>query len=181
MCEKMHIKFCKSLLGIHRTSTNFAVLSELGRFPIHFDILKAMLSYWHRLENLDPDCLFKNAFVESKYLFHKKCPSLYGNLQVMVSNIQGVESLPSVRSYKLKDTIKKILSEYYLKCWHSYWNLHSSKKLRCYCSFKTNFGFERYLSHVKKFEHRKNITRLRISTHRLQIERGNVLGVIHLI
>jgi hypothetical protein len=128
MCEKMHIKFCKSLLGIHRTSTNFAVLSELGRFPIHFDILKAMLSYWHRLENLVPDCwsLLKNAFVESKYLFHMKCPSWYGSLQVMVSNIQGVESLPSVRSYKLNDTIKKILSEYYLKCWHSDWNLHSS-------------------------------------------------------
>jgi hypothetical protein len=130
----MHIKFCKSLIGIHRISTNFAVLSELGRFPIHFDILKAMLSYWHRLENLDPDCssLLKNAFVESKYLFHMKCPSWCSSLQVMVSNIQGVESLPSVRSYKLKDTIKKILSEYYLKCWHSDWNLHSSKKLRCY-------------------------------------------------
>lgn len=79
MCEKMHIKFCKSLLGIHRTSTNFPILSELGRFPIHFDILKAMLSYWHRLDNLDPDCssLLKNAFVESKYLFHMKCPSWY--------------------------------------------------------------------------------------------------------
>ena len=94
-----------------------------------------------------------------------------------VSNIQGVESLPSVRSYKLKDTIKTILSEYYLKCWHSDCNLHSSKKLRCYCSFKTNFGFERYLSHVKKFEHRKNITRLRISAHRLQIERGKYQGI----
>jgi hypothetical protein len=86
MCEKMHIKFCKSLLGIHRTSTNFVVVSELGRFPIHFDILKVMLSYWHRLENLDPDCssLLKNAFVESKkYVFHMKCPSWYGSLQVM--------------------------------------------------------------------------------------------------
>jgi hypothetical protein len=84
MCEKMHIKFCKSLLGIHRTSINFAVLSELGRFPIHFDILTAMHSYWHRLENLDPDCssLLKNAFVDSKYLFHMKCPSWYGSLQV---------------------------------------------------------------------------------------------------
>jgi hypothetical protein len=127
MCEKMHIKICKSLLGIHRTSTNVAVLSELGRFPIHFDILKAMLSCWHRLESLDPDCsgLLKNAFVESKYLFHKKCPSWYRTLQAMVSDIQGVKYLPSIRSYKLKDTIKKILSEYYLKCWHSDWNLHS--------------------------------------------------------
>ena len=80
MCEKMHIKFCKSLLGIYTTSTNFAVLSKFGRFPIHFDILKAMLSDWHSLENHDPDCssLLNNAFVESKYLFHKKCPSWYG-------------------------------------------------------------------------------------------------------
>ena len=34
-CEKLHIKFCKRVLGVHQKSTNFAVLSELGRFPIH--------------------------------------------------------------------------------------------------------------------------------------------------
>jgi hypothetical protein len=115
MCEKTHIKFFISLLGIHRTSTNFAVLSELDWFPIHFDILKAMLSYCHRLENLDPDCssLLKNAFVESKYLFHIKCPSWCRSLKV--SNIQGVESLPScsqilqVKRYYQKNTIRILL------------------------------------------------------------------------
>jgi hypothetical protein len=30
---------------------------------------------------------------------------------------------------------------------------------------------------VKKFEHRKNITRLRITAHRLQIERGRYQGI----
>jgi len=34
-CEKLHIKFSKRVLGVHQKSTNFAVLSELGRFPIH--------------------------------------------------------------------------------------------------------------------------------------------------
>jgi hypothetical protein len=34
-------------------STNLAVQSELGRFPLHFDILKQILRFWHRLENLD--------------------------------------------------------------------------------------------------------------------------------
>jgi hypothetical protein len=30
------MKFCKRVLGVHKKSTNFAVLSELGRFPIHY-------------------------------------------------------------------------------------------------------------------------------------------------
>ena len=38
-CEKLRLKFCKFLLGVHKKSTNLAVQSELGRFPLHFDIL----------------------------------------------------------------------------------------------------------------------------------------------
>jgi hypothetical protein len=34
-------------------STNFAVLSELGHFPIHYQIIKQMIGYWHHLENLE--------------------------------------------------------------------------------------------------------------------------------
>ena len=34
MCEKLHIKFGKFILGVHRKTTNQAVLSEIGRFPI---------------------------------------------------------------------------------------------------------------------------------------------------
>ncbi|XP_071132876.1 uncharacterized protein [Mytilus edulis] len=51
-CEKLHIKFCKFILGVHKKTTNAAVLSELGRFPIYFNIIKGMLLYWYRLENL---------------------------------------------------------------------------------------------------------------------------------
>ena len=42
MCEKLHIKFGKFILGVHRKTTNQAVLSEIGRFPIYFDIIKSM-------------------------------------------------------------------------------------------------------------------------------------------
>ena len=45
MCEKLHIKFGKFILGVHRKTTNQAVLSEIGRFPIYFDIIKSMLNY----------------------------------------------------------------------------------------------------------------------------------------
>jgi hypothetical protein len=45
-------------------------------------------------------------------------------------------------------------------------------KLRSYRRFKTNFGFEAYLDHVKIPKFRTALTRLRISAHRLMIEAG---------
>jgi hypothetical protein len=51
--EKLHTKFCKYILGVHKKITNFAVLSELGRFPLYYDIIKSIFHYWNRLEYLE--------------------------------------------------------------------------------------------------------------------------------
>jgi hypothetical protein len=50
--------------------------SELGLFPLHFDIIKSMIRYWDRLENLDSNfTLLKDAYEESKKLFEIKISS----------------------------------------------------------------------------------------------------------
>ena len=41
--ENLHIKFCKTILGLNRKSTNHASLSELGRYPLHYDIINMLL------------------------------------------------------------------------------------------------------------------------------------------
>ena len=38
--EKIHLKLCKSVLGVHAKASNDAVRGELGRRPIIFFILK---------------------------------------------------------------------------------------------------------------------------------------------
>ena len=48
-------------MHINRKSTDFAVMSELGRFPFHLDIIKNVLKYWHRLENVDQNSLLFDA------------------------------------------------------------------------------------------------------------------------
>ena len=48
--EKLHIHFCKYILGVHKRSSNFAVFSEFGRYPLQISILLSTLSYWHRLK-----------------------------------------------------------------------------------------------------------------------------------
>ena len=83
--EKLHLKFAKFVLGVHRKSFNFAVMSELGRFPYYIDIVKASLKYWHRLENVDKNSLLSDALECSKSLSHT-CNSWYNTIQ-QYSNI----------------------------------------------------------------------------------------------
>ena len=48
--EQSHVKKLKYILGVNRKTTNIVVMSELGRYPIYFSVILAMLEYCHRLE-----------------------------------------------------------------------------------------------------------------------------------
>ena len=47
--EKLHLKFCKRVLGVHSKSTNIAVFGELGRTPLIFQIAKLVIKYWNQM------------------------------------------------------------------------------------------------------------------------------------
>ena len=49
-------------------------------------------------------------------------------------------------------------------------NLKNSSKLKLYSHIKTNIGVEKYLFNLHNFKHRQALTKLRLSSHRLQIE-----------
>ena len=89
-CEKLHLKFLKCILGVHKKSVNFAVLAELGRFPLHFDILKSLINYWYRFENLTEFSLLKDAYLCSKSLHLNKKLSWYSLVEKML-NFIGIE------------------------------------------------------------------------------------------
>ena len=67
--EKLNIKFCKYILGVSKQTTNLAVLSELGRFPLYCDVIIQMFMYWHRLEH-SPSELLSSAYSEYR---NNKC------------------------------------------------------------------------------------------------------------
>jgi hypothetical protein len=55
------------ILGVNKRTTNIAVLSELGRFPLYFNIIKGMLLYWYRLVNVGKEFpLLKEVYNETK-------------------------------------------------------------------------------------------------------------------
>jgi hypothetical protein len=56
-CEKLH----------HKKSVNFAEFSELGRSPLHFNIVISLVKYWYRLVNLlNESKLLDDAYICSK-------------------------------------------------------------------------------------------------------------------
>ena len=66
--------------------------------------------------------------------------------------------------------IIKTLKANYKKSWHT--TINASRKLEFYRQLKSKFEKENYLDYIAKYSDRVNMTRLRISAHRLEIERG---------
>ena len=48
--EKINLSYLKWLLGVHKYSSNFAVLGDLGKYPFSLDIIINTIKYWSRLQ-----------------------------------------------------------------------------------------------------------------------------------
>lgn len=44
--------FVGLLFGVTKSRSTVVTLSEIGGIPLHFDIAKYMIRYWHKLENV---------------------------------------------------------------------------------------------------------------------------------
>lgn len=55
--------------------------------------------------------------------------------------------------------------------------IKASKKLSIYKSIKRVFRMEPYLKHMKEFQYRSSITKIRLSNHTFPIELGRHLGI----
>ncbi len=172
-CEKLHIKFSKFILGVHKKSVNFAVLSELGRFPLYYDIVKSIIRYWYRLENLSPEfMLLKDAYMCSKKLHNEKRYTWYTFVEKLLQFLDLKHENNKLSKYKFKNILDKQLRMKLLNNWYHHKDCNKDGKLRTYFKIKDHFGFENYLTLVKNFDQRKAISSFRISAHRLQIELG---------
>ena len=55
--EKIHLNYLKFCLGVNKKASNFAVLSELGQYPLTLNTFTQMSKYWFRIVKLNPDLL----------------------------------------------------------------------------------------------------------------------------
>ena len=179
--EKLHLKFCKRVLGVHSKSTNIAVFGELGRTPLIFQIAKLVIKYWFRIKSPS----FSNTLVgeAAKACMELKlkptiflrytlqlCEEEDSILQNEVSNLQTEisKSEKSVCHY-----VKRGLQNVFMRYWGEQFQPDKNGgKLRIFKKVKKRFEPEKYLFEITNFKHRQAVTKLRISAHKLTVETG---------
>ena len=65
--ERIHLKFCKMILGVRQNSCNDAVYVELGRYPLYVNRFVQIIKYWLKLINTDNiilKCIYNVAYKE---------------------------------------------------------------------------------------------------------------------
>ena len=61
--DKVHINFCKRLLGVSKSTPNLAVLGEWGRFPLAIIAKERAIKYWLKIHN-SPGSTIHDTFID---------------------------------------------------------------------------------------------------------------------
>ena len=61
--EKVHVKFCKFIIGVNKRAVDLAVKGELGRFPISFSCIIQAFRYRYHLQETSNSLLQEAASV----------------------------------------------------------------------------------------------------------------------
>jgi hypothetical protein len=176
--ERILNKFAKMTLGVSTKTDNMGTYGELGIYPLYIDVVDRMLKYWTYIEHESPNELLKDAYQCSINLHNKGVPSWYSfarKLYTSFRRVNNTNQIPNITEiHEIKNNLKKRFRKYWKNRLHDdskCTSMHGSK-LRTYREFKTIFRQEPYLSDLKNPQTRKEMTKFRLSGHRLMVEVG---------
>lgn len=168
--ERVHLKFCKFVLGVKRSTTNMGVYGELGRYPLYIERYVRIIKFWCKL------ILCDNIIVNKLYNSLTNAKTSRNNWTCRVKALldsygfSGVWRDPySVNLGSFHIQFKARVLDVFKQQW--YVAISTCRTLCTYRYLKPTCDFEQYLD-VLPFKFRTAISRLRLSSHKLQVEIG---------
>ena len=167
-------KFLKQLLGVQIQTSNIGVLLETGRVPLSIFAKKNCIRNWSRITKNKCNKILQYAYMNmasnelewyTKIRQELATVGLYGLFLNQQKNNVLVENIAFNRFVDIfhQNAFAEIKSD--------------SSKLRTYSLFKTEIGYENYLSEITSVYERKSLTKFRLSNHTLMIEKGRHLRI----
>ena len=178
-CETIHQKCARIALSVNKNTSRLAVLGELGRYPLLLQSLAQCLNYKLSLSSRrSSNHLINSALCEMTTL----SKTSVDNWLKRVEHFEKILNIPKTIFFN-KSSGKKLL-----KVLKSHFDIHflnkineikksssddlDHNKLRTYKTVKSSFTREPYLELVRNRNQRCFLSRLRVSSHRLNIELG---------
>ena len=175
--ETFHLSVLKRLLGVHKRTPNIAVLLETGRHPITLYAHIQSVKYFLRLPSTEKQSLLNHYYQKEKeptfqnddfIKYIKNKLDTIGMTNVWREQITDGKDLSKDAKIflNIKTRLKDISSQTLLSTLTT-----NPGKLTFLAQTKHTHNCESYL-YIDNFEHRKAITKIRTSSHKLAIETG---------
>jgi hypothetical protein len=164
--EKLHLKVCKQILHVQKSTNSFAVRFELGRLPLAVNIVCRILKYYVNISNRNENSIVKTALklhMESENSWFTFVKYITDNTQFNLrsltkNNITGYKNSILCQLKSISETVYKL-------------KIAECNKLVLYSQIKVNIAREKYLN-LRDANIRKSVSELRLSSHKLPIEVG---------
>ena len=172
--ERVHLQFCKKILGVKKTTQNDFIYGELGRISFHCRHLFNIVKFWMKIL-----CSNENKYVSRVYKLLKSDFENNPNIVNWCSKLKQLLCSLGFYDVWLQQSVgdidmflailKQRLKDNFVQNWHE--RLHNSSRALFYRTI-ANFEFQSYLDIFNANKLCQAMVRLRVSSHRLQIEAG---------
>ena len=171
--EKVHLMFCKNLLGVRKQTNTEGVLQEIGMTPLTLFAIKSAVKNWERIRQEKANSILI-ALVNEAH--EENLPWMSNIRHILSSNgmlqeyLQKINKTEEARYAPLADRLyKRLIDQFNQK---SFELINEGSKMKTLKLIKKWTGREAYLIDVVNSNHRIAMTKLRLSAHNLEIERG---------
>ena len=164
-----------------RKSTNLTGLyGELGRVPFIIQRKIRMFNYWTKLLSSNNQLIQKKVYIMLKQDADNNITYNGSNWAFQIKSLLnelgfGYIWLQQTEITIPLDLIKQRIFDNYHQSWYS--NMNNSSRLSMYSRYKHDFQFETYLDTLPHQKFRIALTKFRLSSHNLAIERGRFENV----
>lgn len=178
--EKLQNKICKCALRVGKYTSNDASRAELGRYPLIISVAQIVVAFWCQIL-ASPDKLVHSAYSEELKADSegKRTWATLVRRILARCGLQRVWDAQSVSDNKqIQKQVRSELQRQFESSFFARLNAPTNpsgggNKLRTYKSIKINYNIEKYLVIKNMPPHtKKALAKLRVSSHRLEIEMG---------
>ena len=164
--DKLFYHYMRCVLNVKPTTSNVIVVGECGQMPpsiyCHIDL--------KRLQDLPDTKIVKQVFNELNRL-HRYGVRTWVTKACQLADKYGIDIDSSNKNYKKH--CKLVISDWYKRNWsREVTDIHKHPILRTYSMIKQDFGLKKYLKAISDWRYRIATSKLRASSHALEIERG---------
>ena len=181
MIERIHLRFCKILLGVKKSTANYLVYGELWQFPLNVYMYARLIKFWAKIVSPENHNRISHILYQIQlchFYRNKNCSWIRivkSKLETLgFADIWQFQNFPHAQWLFL--TMKQRLKDQFIQNWISSLNTHKSSISEYYKSFKGSFHMEHYLS-LMSGNNKVLFTKLRFSLLKFPVVTGRYEGI----